>query len=89
VPIFYGFHLGLDVPEEDVYRMLTVIQENVDELAESDSGFTQLASDMIEIQRRGIQAAPESIEIHPGLARFLREQDAWDDTWDSRVAEQG
>jgi len=86
VPLFYGFHLGLDVPEDDVYQMLTIIEEKAGELAEVDSGYRQLADDMIELQRRGIQASPEVIEIHPGLARFLRERDAWDDAWDDRVA---
>jgi uncharacterized protein len=86
VPLFYGFHLGLDVPEEDVYNMLTVIEANLEELAQADSGFTQLASGMVELQRRGIAASPEVIEIHPGLARFLRERDAWDEAWDDRVA---
>jgi hypothetical protein len=86
VPLFYGFHVGLDVPEDDVYTMLTVIEANLKELAEADSGFTQLASDMVELQRRGIAASPELIEIHPGLARFLRERDAWDEAWDDRVA---
>lgn len=86
VPLFYGFHLGLDVPEEDVYQLLTIIEENLDELAQSDAGFTQLASGMVELQRRGIQASPDLIEIHPGLARFLRERDAWDEAWDDRVA---
>lgn len=86
VPLFYGFHLGLDVPEEDVYQMLTIIEENVDELAQADAGYGQLASGMVELQRRGIEASPEMIEIHPGLARFLRERDAWDEAWDDRVA---
>jgi hypothetical protein len=86
VPLFYGFHLGLDVPEEDVYRMLTIIEEHAKELAEADSGFRQLAADMVELQRRGIEASPDVIGIHPGLARFLRERDAWDEAWDSRVA---
>jgi uncharacterized protein len=86
VPLFYGFHVGLDVPEDDVYRMLTIIEENLEELAESDSGFSQLAAGMVELQRRGIQASPAMIEIHPGLARFLRERDAWDEAWDDRVA---
>jgi uncharacterized protein len=86
VPLFYGFHLGLDVPEDDVYEMLSVIEANLEELAQSDAGFTQLASDMIDLQRRGIQASPDLIEIHPGLARFLRERDAWDEAWDGRVA---
>ena len=86
VPLFYGFHLGLDVPEDDVYRMLTIIEEHAKELAEADSGYRQLAADMVELQRRGIQASPEAIGIHPGLARFLRERDGWDEAWDSRVA---
>jgi uncharacterized protein len=86
VPLFYGFHLGLDVPEENVYRMLTIIEENLEELVQADGGFSQLAAGMVELQRRGIQASPEVIEIHPGLARFLRERDAWDEAWDDRVA---
>jgi uncharacterized protein len=86
VPLFYGFHVGLNVPEDDVYRMLTIIEENLDELVEADSGFRQLAAGMVELQRRGIEASPESIRIHPGLARFLRERDAWDEAWDDQVA---
>lgn len=89
VPIFYGFHVGLDIPEEDVYQMLTILQEKAGELAEADAGFNQLAEGIVEMQRRGIAASPESIRIHPGLARFLREQGAWDTAWDSRVAQQG
>lgn len=86
VPLFYGFHLGLDVPEEDVYQMLTIIEENLEELTQADAGYGQLAEDMVGLQRRGIEASPEMIEIHPGLARFLRERDAWDEAWDDRVA---
>jgi TRAP transporter TAXI family solute receptor len=86
IPLFYGFHVGLDIPEDDVYRMLTIIEENADELAEADSGYGQLAAGMVELQRRGIQASPDAIAIHPGLARFLKERDAWDEAWDDRVA---
>jgi uncharacterized protein len=86
VPLFYGFHVGLDVPGDDVYRMLTIIEENLEDLAESDSGYQQLADDMVELQRRGIQASPSEIRIHPGLARFLQERDAWDEAWDDQVA---
>jgi len=86
VPLFYGFHLGLDVPEDDVFRMLTIIEGHTQELTAADAGFRQLAAGMVELQRRGIAASPESIAIHPGLARFLRERDAWDEVWDARVA---
>ena len=87
VPLFYGFHLGLDIPEDDVYRMLTVIEERAQELAQSDAGFNQLAEDMLELQRRGIASVPDSVRIHPGLARFLRERNAWDGAWDGRIAD--
>lgn len=86
VPLFYGFHVGLEVPEDDVFRMLTIIKEHAQELADADAGFRQLAAGMVELQRRGIEASPDSIPIHPGLARFLRENDAWDAAWDGRVA---
>lgn len=87
LPFYYGFHVGLNVPEEDVYRMLTVIQENAETLAESDAGFTQIADDMVAMQRRGIEAVGDEATIHPGLARFLRENDAWDEAWDERIAQ--
>jgi TRAP-type uncharacterized transport system substrate-binding protein len=66
--------------------MLTIIEEHAQELAAADAGFRQLAAGMVELQRRGIEASPESTGIHPGLARFLRERDAWDKAWDVRVA---
>ena len=33
LPFYYGFHVGLEVPEDDVYRMLQIIEENAAELA--------------------------------------------------------
>jgi TRAP-type uncharacterized transport system substrate-binding protein len=87
VPFFYGFHLGTDVPEEDLYAMLLAIETHAEELAASDAVFAQLAADMPELQRRGVQSAVQWAEIHPGLARYLRERDAWDSAWDERVAQ--
>lgn len=86
VPFFYGFHVGLEVPEKDVYRMLTVIEENADELAKVDASFAQVAESMPEMQRRGVEAAAEFVPIHPGLARYMREKGVWDKQWDARVA---
>ena len=86
VTLFYGFDVGTDFSEDEVYRMLTVIEEHADELAQADAGFNQIASDMVEMQRRGIQSAGDTVPIHPGLAKFLREKDAWDAAWDERVA---
>lgn len=85
VPFFYGFHLGPDVPEEDLYEMLTIIQEKSDELQQANAAFSQIDDDMVDMQRRGITASGGNVPIHPGLARFLKENDAWDEAWDDWV----
>lgn len=85
VPFFYGFHLGPEVPEEDLYEMLTIIQENSSELAEANGSFAQIDEDMVEMQRRGVAASGGNVPVHPGLARFLRENDAWNEEWDDWV----
>jgi uncharacterized protein len=85
VPFFYGFHVGEDMPADDVYRMLTIIEEHAEELAEADPAFAQIAEDMPELQRRGVESSVEYVPIHPGLARFMQERDVWDDAWDDRV----
>ena len=86
IPLYVGFHLGLNIPEEDVYAMLNIIKDNATALAASDPSFSQLAADMVGLQRRAIMATGETVAIHPGLARFLRENKAWDDAWNDRIA---
>lgn len=86
LPFYYGFHVGLEVPETDVYRMLTIIEKNVAELAKADPTYAQIAKDMPGFQRRGVTAAADLVPIHPGLARYMRERGVWDAKWDARVA---
>ncbi|WP_290653406.1 TAXI family TRAP transporter solute-binding subunit [Aquisalimonas sp.] len=85
VPFFYGFHLGPDVPEDDLYEMLTLIDAHSEELLEANAAFAQIDDDLVGLQRRGIAASGGSVPVHPGLARFLRERDAWDEAWDDWV----
>lgn len=87
VPFYYGFHVGLNVSEDDVYRMLTLIEEHADELATADPGLGQLRDDMVALQVGGIMSTGDAARIHPGLARYLRERGAWDEVWDDRVAD--
>jgi uncharacterized protein len=87
VPFFYGFHVGLEVSEDDVYEMLNVIDAHADELAEVDASYDVLAQDVAELQRRGVEASIDDIEVHPGLARWMEEQGVWDDAWNDRIAE--
>jgi TRAP-type uncharacterized transport system substrate-binding protein len=86
LPFYYGFHVGLEVPESDVYRMLMVIEKNVGELAKADSSFAQIAKDMPGFQRLGVTSAASLLPVHPGLARYMREKGVWDAKWDARVA---
>ncbi len=87
LPFYYGLHLGLDVPEEDMYRILKIIEANVAELAKRDKGFKQIEKDMPGMQRRGVEAAADLVPIHPGLAKYMREKGVWDSKWDSRIAQ--
>ncbi len=86
LPFYYGFHVGLEVPADDVYQMLKVIEKNVAALAKADKGFAQIAKDMPGFQRRGVEAAANLVPIHPGLAKYMREKNVWDAKWDARVA---
>ena len=86
LPFFYGFHVGLEIPEQDVYKMLTVIEKNAAELAKLDSAYSQLKTNMPGFQRRGIEAAIDFVQIHPGLAKYMKERSAWDPKWESRIA---
>lgn len=86
LPFYYGLHVGLEVPEDDLYRMLTIIEKNAAELAKTDAGFAQVAKDMPGMQRRGVAAAADLVPIHPGLAKYMREKGVWDAKWDAKVA---
>jgi hypothetical protein len=86
LPFYYGLHLGLEVPEDDLYRILLAVEKNVAELAKVDKAFKQIENDMPGMQRRGVVAALDLVPIHPGLAKYMRERGVWDAKWDSRVA---
>ncbi len=86
-PFFYGFHVGMNVPEEGVYNMLVAVEENLDNLVAADGGYGQLAEDMVGLQVRGIESTGDAATIHPGLARWLEEKGAWNEEWNDRIAE--
>lgn len=86
LPFYYGFHVGLEIPENDVYRMLQVIEKNAAALTKVDPGFAQIAKDMPGLQKRGVESSVNFVPIHPGLAKYMREKGVWDNKWDARVA---
>jgi len=87
LPFHYGLHLGLEVSEDDMYRILLAIEKNVAALAKADKGFKQVEKDMPGMQRRGVMSAVDFVPIHPGLAKYMRERGVWDAKWDSKVAQ--
>lgn len=80
VPILFGYNMRADVPEDVVYKMLTAFHKNRDALAKADPGFAPMAKDFVGMQVAGINANPQ-IPVHAGLAKFLKEQNAWNDKW--------
>jgi uncharacterized protein len=86
LPFYYGFDVGLEVPEADVYKMLTIIEKNAAELAKIDPTFAQIARNMADFQKRGVASSWDLVPIHPGLAKWMREKGVWDAKWDSKVA---
>jgi uncharacterized protein len=80
VPILFAYNARADLPEDVVYRMLVAFDKNKDRLAATDAGFAPLAKDFVGLQVDGIKANTD-IAVHAGLAKFLKERNAWDPKW--------
>jgi len=80
VPILFGYNMRADMPEDVVYKMISAFYKNREALAKSEPGFGPMAEDFVGMQVQGISADP-SIPVHAGLAKFLKEQNAWNDNW--------
>ncbi len=80
VPLLFGYNMLPDTSEEIVYKMLTKFNSERETLAKADPGFTPLAKDFVGMQVKGINAVPEA-PVHPGLAKFLKENKAWNNKW--------
>ncbi len=80
VPILFGYNMRADMPEDVVYKLISAFYKNRDALVKVDAGFGPMAKDFVGMQVAGINANP-SIPVHAGLAKFLKEQKAWNDKW--------
>jgi TRAP transporter TAXI family solute receptor len=80
VPILFGYNARIDLPEAVVYKMVKAFYDKRDELAKIDPGFSLMAKDFVGMQVQGINANPQ-VPVHPGLAKFLKEHNAWSDKW--------
>jgi uncharacterized protein len=80
VPILFGYNMRADTPEDVVYKMLTAFYKHREELAKADPGFGPMAKDFVGMQVAGINANPD-IPVHAGLAKFLKDHNAWNNKW--------
>jgi len=80
VPILFAYNVRADMPEDVVYKMLSAFYKSKDKLAQADPGFAMMAKDFVGMQVNGIKANPD-IPVHAGLAKFLKEQKAWNNKW--------
>jgi len=87
LPFYWGFDIGMNMSADDVYKMLTIVDKNADNLAKLDGDFAQIAhGQFAAFQKRALEHSWNLVPIHPGLARFLKEKGEWDPKWDSKVA---
>ena len=87
LPFFWGFDIGLNMPTDDVYKMLTVVDKHADDLAKLDGDFAQIAGGKLaQFQKHALEQTWDLVPIHPGLAKFLKEKGMWDKKWESKVA---
>jgi TRAP transporter TAXI family solute receptor len=75
-----------DLPGDLVYQASKVIHENQEALGELNQllwgiGFGEVTMDGETIDRWGIRGQLESVPIHQGAARYLKEIDEWDDSY--------
>ena len=87
LPFYWGFDLGMAVSEDEMYKILKVIEKHADELGKQDASFAQIAGGkMAEFQKKALDTTSDLVPIHPGLAKYLKEKGMWDKKWDAKIA---
>ena len=87
LPFYWGFDIGMNMPADDVYKMLTIVDKNADALAQQVPDLHQVAQGKLaEFQTQALEHTWNVVPIHPGLARFLKEKGVWQAKWDSHIA---
>jgi len=86
-PFYWGFDIGMNMSADQVYKMLTIVDKNADQLAKLDGDFEQIAHGRLaDFQTKALEQTWDLIPIHPGLAKFLKEKGKWNPKWESKVA---
>jgi len=87
LPFYWGFDLGHTVSADEMYKILTVIEQHADELAKLDPSFKQISGGrMAAFQKEALESTWNLALIHPGLVKYMKARGVWDSKWDSNVA---
>lgn len=87
LPFYWGFDVGLNVPTDDMDKMLTTIDQHSDELAKADPSFRQIGGGKLAaFEKQALESTWQLAPIHPGLAKFLKGKGMWESKWDANVA---
>jgi uncharacterized protein len=87
LPFFWGFDIGKKLSADEMYKMLTVIEQHADELGKLDPSFRQIANGhMAAFEKQALESTWKLVPIHPGLKKYLESKGMWDKKWDSNVA---
>jgi hypothetical protein len=87
LPFYWGFDLGMNVSTDEMYKMLTVIEQHADELAKADPSYKQIGGGkMAAFQKQALESTYTLVPIHPGLAKYLKAKNQWDSKFESHVA---
>ena len=87
LPFYWGFDIGMNMPADDVYKMLTLVDKHSDDLAKQVPDFGQIAGGKFaSFQKEALEHTWNVVPIHPGLARFLKEKGVWEAKWDKHIA---
>ncbi len=55
LPFYWGFDIGMNMSTDEMYKMLTIIEQHADELAKSDPSFKQIGGGkMAEFQKMAL-----------------------------------
>jgi TRAP transporter TAXI family solute receptor len=76
----YGWHYGPNEDAERVYQIVKVMFEHKDELLAISNGFKEFAEKGHKMQVSFYDAMP-GIPIHPGVAKYFKEQGWWKENW--------
>jgi len=78
--IVFGYQTGPDMPEDKVYSFVKALCENTSELLKVSKGFKGMHDAGLDFQIKTINSIPD-VPIHPGMAKYLKEQGKWNENW--------